>query len=459
MIRLVIVAAASIGLIVAVAFLATRLVRSRRRGLSIRLQVFLALASIVGAFALGLGLMVIDRIEARAVRFATHAADEKADVIAKLLGAEMEQYQLTLDALARQLPQRASPHTLDGVELRAPDKRVLFRSPRGLPEPGEPTVSMHAPIVERGQIQGYVVVTKTTIAVKRLLKDFAPTVLVISLLLCFVAALAAIWIGHMIAGPIEALTRFAGEVSAGRTRAVPPPPTTGREVMRLTQSIDSMRRQLEGRPFVEAFAADLSHELKNPVAAIRAAAEVLEESALEEPEQARRFVRRIREAVARIERLLGDLLSLARIEARGVEGFARLNFSRLVQEVIAGLEARGRLAVTLERGLHVRGDSGWLTRAVNNLIDNGLIHADGVVQVQLQAIEQHVLLQVRNPGTIDKHTRSRLFGRFVTTRADKGGSGLGLAIVRAVAEAHRGKIRLIESGPPDVCFELRLPRA
>lgn len=459
MIRLIIVATASIGLIVAVAFLATRLVRSRRRGLSIRLQVFLALASIVGAFAVGLGLMVIDRIEARAVRFATHAADEKASVIAKLLGAEMEQYQLTLGALAQQLPRRASPHTLEGVELLALDERVLFRSPRGLPGPSEPTVTVLAPIVERDHVKGYVVVTKTTIAVQRLLKDFAPTVLVISLLLCVVAALAAVWIGHMIAGPIEALTRFAGEVSAGRTRAVPPPPTTGREVMRLTQSIDSMRRQLEGRPFVEAFAADLSHELKNPVAAIRAAAEVLEDSALEEPEQARRFVRRIREAVARIERLLGDLLSLARIEARGVEGFARLNLSRLVQDVIHGLDSRGRLEISLEPGLHVRGDSGWLTRAVSNLIDNGLIHASGSVRVQLEAVDRQVLLRVSNPGSIDKHTRSRLFGRFVTTRADKGGSGLGLAIVRAVAEAHRGQIRLLESGPPDVCFELRLPRA
>ena len=108
-----------------------------------------------------------------------------------------------------------------------------------------------------------------------------------------------------------------------------------------------MRRQLEGRPFVETFAADLSHELKNPVAAIRASAEVLEEGALDEPEEARRFVARIREATERIERLLGELLSLARIEARGAESFEPVDLAARRREVprdaAATRRARGAL--------------------------------------------------------------------------------------------------------------------
>src|SRR6202011_5395220 len=125
---------------------------------------------------------------------------------------------------------------------------------------------------------------------------------------------------------------FAGRVSEGERRAVPPPPAYGREVLSLTVAIDSMRRQLEGRPFVETFAADLSHELKNPVAAIRASAEVLVDGALDEPEEAARFVGRIREAPTRIEALLGDLLSLARIEARGVEDAAVIDAGDLAQQ-------------------------------------------------------------------------------------------------------------------------------
>jgi signal transduction histidine kinase len=297
---------------------------------------------------------------------------------------------------------------------------------------------------------------KTTVAIERLLKDFAPTVLVISLLLGAVAALAAAWIGRTIAGPIETLTRFAGEVSAGGGRALPPPPTTGREVMRLTSSIDSMRRQLEGRPFVETFAADLSHELKNPVAAIRAAAEVLDESALEEPDEARLFVRRIRQAVARIERLLSELLSLARIEARGVEGFPVVDLTDLVRGC-AGQSARFTLQLT--EGVRVRGDAAWLSRAISNLLDNGLLHSTGPVTVILACEETGAVLTVSSLGAVDPHTRSRVFGRFVTTRADKGGTGLGLAIVRAVAEAHRGQARLADAGPPKVDFSLILPLA
>jgi two-component system sensor histidine kinase CreC len=132
-------------------------------------------------------------------------------------------------------------------------------------------------------------VVKPTVAMRNLLADFAPTVLVISLVLGTAAALAAAWIGRAIAAPIEALSVFGERVSLGERRGAPPI-AFGREVTRLTRAIDSMRRDLEGRPFVETFASDLSHELKNPVAAIRASAEVLEESALEEPIEARRFV-------------------------------------------------------------------------------------------------------------------------------------------------------------------------
>ncbi|HEY0465416.1 MAG TPA: ATP-binding protein, partial [Polyangiaceae bacterium] len=62
-------------------------------------------------------------------------------------------------------------------------------------------------------------------------------------------------------------------------------------------------------------------------------------------------------------------------------------------------------------------------------------------------------------GSMSRHVRERLFRRFVTTRADKGGTGLGLAIVRAVTEAHGGEVELLNAGPPEVVFHVRLPPA
>ena len=462
MIRLVVVATAAIGLILFGAFVIARLLRSRTRGMSIRMQVFLALAMIVGAFALGLGMMVIDRIEARAVRLASQAAQDEARSIAGIIAGDMDRTGVGIEAIAGRLDHERKRGADLRLELLDAKGGVVFpvgkTSAHGMPG----TVTVDAPIVVRGARAGAVRVVKPTVVMRRMLADFAPTVLVISLVLGAAAATAAALIGRAIAQPIEVLEHFAESVSNGeRVRA--PPVTFGREVGRLTRSIDSMRRQLEGRPFVEAFAADLSHELKNPVAAIRASAEVLEESALEEPEEARKFVQRIRESTARIERLLGDLLSLAKIEARGVDQLGLVDIHALAVDFArkAEDEERAISVTTDEADSRVRGERDWLVRALSNLVDNACIHAqgDGPIELRVQRQGGFVTCRVRSPGAISKHVREQLFRRFVTTRADKGGSGLGLAIVRAVAEAHGGQAQLIEAGPPQVCFEFSLPPA
>jgi two-component system sensor histidine kinase CreC len=231
-------------------------------------------------------------------------------------------------------------------------------------------------------------------------------------------------------------------------------------VTRLTGSIDSMRRQLEGRPFVETFAADLSHELKNPVAAIRASAEVLEEGALEEATQARHFVGRILESSKRIERLLGDLLSLARVEAHGVETTRVVDLSQLARAALRTLDdASHRVSISSEGDTRVHGHATWLSRALGNLVDNALVHGEPAAAVRLHIGRDgdSAIVSVHNRGAIQKHVSKRLFRRFVTTRPDKGGSGLGLAIVRAVAEAHGGRVELAAMGPPEVEFRLILP--
>ncbi|HEY0469659.1 MAG TPA: two-component sensor histidine kinase, partial [Polyangiaceae bacterium] len=103
MIRLIVVAAASVGLMLFVAFVVSRLLRTRTRGMSIRMQIFLALAVIVGAFAFGLGLMVIDRIEARAVRIASQAAEDEAAALAGMMAGELDRTGVSIVDLAARL--------------------------------------------------------------------------------------------------------------------------------------------------------------------------------------------------------------------------------------------------------------------------------------------------------------------------------------------------------------------
>ncbi len=463
--RLLVTSASAIALIFFVAFVASRLLAARSKGFSIRLQFFLALASMVGAFAIGLGVLVLDRLEARTTLITQGAAGEEAQAIAALVGSEIEALEsrkLGFEEVARRYAAapRPTPGEQDrGLSLVDPEGRVIFSS--GL-LPAEPnTVFAEAPIVARGHSVGRVRVVKRTIVIRRALADMAPFILVVSIVLGLSVAAAADFIGRSIARPLESLTDFAERVSEGERRAAPPP-AHGREVQKLTRAIDSMRRQLEGRPFVETFAADLSHELKNPVAAIRASAEVLADGALEEPEEAMRFVVRIQEATARIEALLNDLLSLARIEARGLEESALVELGEVIEQARARVRERGvEVEFARSSAIRVRGDARWLCRAVENLLDNAAIHGDPSEPVRLAVLREGdlVRISIKNKGQIVKPVETRLFRRFVTTRADRGGTGLGLAIVRAIAEAHSGSAECTAKGPPEVEFRITLPSA
>jgi two-component system sensor histidine kinase CreC len=229
-----------------------------------------------------------------------------------------------------------------------------------------------------------------------------------------------------------------------------------------------MRRELEERHALEAFVADLSHELKNPIASVRASAEVLEEGAADDPATARKFAARIRESALVLQALTSDLLSLARLEARGLEGARSvLELRELIQEA---LRAQGQLAERAKVELKVygvheartRGDQRWLRQAVENLIANALQHAppNSLVKIELTEVASGWSIAVSDQGPgVDPSIREKLFTRFATTRHGRGGSGLGLAIVRAVAELHGGHALLRSSTDRGSTFELQLPRA
>lgn len=309
-----------------------------------------------------------------------------------------------------------------------------------------------------------------------------------ALMVVTASAFAAAIIGRAVAKPIERLTQAASNIAHGERQA-PLPHPVGREVRTLTAALESMRRELEGRHLAERLAADLSHEIKNPVAAIRAAAEVLADGALDEPDTAHHFVERIREATERLSGIVNNLLALTRVQARGIT-HEPVDITLLCRQSIDAHAARAerkalRLALSPEplddAPIRVLGDPIWLRRAIDNLIDNALGFAEStgrepaVVVSVLPCSEpgseanptatnsenegRHVAIEVRNRGPgVALEVRDRLFERFVTTRRDIGGTGLGLAIVAAVAEQHGGSVRLVAAGPPETRFRIYLPR-
>ena len=445
----------------------SRLIEARKSGLSFRLQVFLPLAATTLTLSAAFAVIVIDRFTARASVFAQRGAQDEARVLAELASRALDAPGVTLpqaaQQLARVLPAFTQSEIATHVEIVDGQGRTLMAVGVAAPAAGAQIVVAAAPIRDQGMVR----VSKATFGMVALMSDVAPKVALLALILALASAAVAVLIGQAVAGPIERLTRAAQRVAEGERQAALPEPR-GREVRELTHALESMRRELEQRHALENFVADLSHELKNPIASIRASAEVLTEGAADEPETARRFALRIRESADKLQVLTQDLLSLARLEARGIEPQRRkVDLCGIAREAIdaqAPQAATRRVRVELRAPeiAPVRGDPVWLRRALENLLGNAVQHspqgARVLVEVVPGATGWEATVADEGPG-VDPAIRDRLFERFTTTRHGEGGTGLGLAIVRAVAELHGGQARLQQSGPQGAVFSLTLPRA
>jgi len=433
---------------------AARLVEARRTGLSLRLQVFIPLAATTLLLSAMFAVIVIDRFTARASLFATRAAEDEARAIAELAARTPS------DSL-RSILQAFTRSAIDtDVALLDAEGHVVLEA--GEAHPGVARVSAEARVAGGGIVR----VRKATFGMVQLMSDVAPKVALLALMFAVASAALAVLIGGAVAAPIERLTRAAERVAAGERQA-PLPEPRGREVRALTHALESMRKELEERHALETFVADVSHELKNPVAAIRASAEVLTEGAADEPETARRFALRIRESADKLQQLTQDLLSLARLEARGIEPKDEpVDLCAIAREVVeaqspTAAARRVRVELRASGPSRVRGDPLWLRRALDNLVGNAVQHSPQGERVELEISGgAECVAEVRDHGPgVDPAIRQRLFERFATTRHGDGGTGLGLAIVRAVAELHGGRAELRETGPRGSVFALSLPRA
>jgi two-component system phosphate regulon sensor histidine kinase PhoR len=240
---------------------------------------------------------------------------------------------------------------------------------------------------------------------------------------------------------------------------------TGRIVVTLTDITQRRRLEVLRRDFV----ANASHELKTPVAAVRALAETLLTALPDDPEAGRQFAERIAREAERLDVLARDLLDLSRVE-RGTLDVEPVDLVGLAKEVLGGYEdlateRRVRLRSELQQ-VSMRGDRAQLGLLLSNLLDNALRHtpAKGTVCVRLDAAESRALLQVADTGEgIPARELPRIFERFY--RVDKararqtGGTGLGLAIVRHVAEAHGGTVRVDSELGRGSTFTVALPVA
>lgn len=267
--------------------------------------------------------------------------------------------------------------------------------------------------------------------------------------------------------PIGKITEYARAIERGER---PPKPKIGigREVNTLAHALDSMRDVLEGRRYAERYIQTLTHEMKSPLAAIRGAAELLDE---EMPVDVRkRFLENIRAETARSERLINRLLELSAIEGRAsLEKPEELDFHAIVARAID--QARPLAEVvgvslqheTAESPVILRGDAFILRAAVTNLLENAIDFSPqgGVVEIAVKAAGADVVLTLRDHGPgIPEYAREKVFDRFFSLRhhaSKRKGTGLGLTLVRETAELHGGTITLEPAEGGGMVAKLVLP--
>ena len=286
----------------------------------------------------------------------------------------------------------------------------------------------------------------------------------IPLLAVVVAAGSWLVVGRALS-PVEAIRREVATITAqGLSRRVPEPRTAD-EIGRLARTMNGMLGRLEdARIRQDRFVADAAHELRSPLATMRTQIEV--DLAHPDSSDLETTMTALRDETERLQRLVDDLLLLARNDA-GLP-LARATAVDLDDIILAeARRLRGTSQVAFDTSNvsagQVQGDPGQLTRAVGNLLDNGARHARGRVSIALKEDDDQVLLTVTDDGGgVPPEDRDRIFDRFVRLdgargRSD-GGSGLGLAITRAIAEGHGGTISVEAATGGGACFVLRLPR-
>jgi signal transduction histidine kinase len=224
------------------------------------------------------------------------------------------------------------------------------------------------------------------------------------------------------------------------------------------RALEQSRRQL---------VAWVSHDLRTPLAGLRAMAEALEDGLAADPH---RYHKQIRADAERLGSMVDDLFELSRIHSGTLQlSLDQIALSDLVSDVLASTEAlaraRGvRLTGRAARQLAVRADPRELSRALTNLLTNAIRHTPpgGCVYVEATPVREEALLTVADGcGGIPEASLPYVFdlawrGTDARSPEPDSGAGLGLAIVRGIAEAHQGSVRVLNAGS-GCRFELRLP--
>lgn len=290
-----------------------------------------------------------------------------------------------------------------------------------------------------------------------------------------VSVLLSLFLARTIVRPLRRIALAAHRVRLGRAREVRVPrlPSRHDEIGLLAQSVADMSQSLRQRiDNIEAFAADVTHELKNPLASLRSAIDGLETVADEKLRS--RLTEIARADVVRLDRLINDISEAARTDAELARArFEPVDLGLLIEQLVASWDARrekgdARIAFARPRkdSAVVMGDAGRLARAIDNVIDNAVSFSPpgGLVEIAASHVGDKVRIRIDDEGPgVPPEAREAIFNRFHSIRPETEDfgrhSGLGLAIAEAIVEGHDGEISVYDrdDAPSGARFIISLP--
>jgi two-component system sensor histidine kinase ChvG len=304
------------------------------------------------------------------------------------------------------------------------------------------------------------------------------TVVVVAMsVVILLSILLSLFLARTIVRPMRRLAIAAHRVRLGRSREVRVPrlPSRSDEIGLLARAVSDMSQSLRQRiDNMEAFAADVTHELKNPLASLRSAVDGLDR--VEDPALRGKLMGIARDDVRRLDRLINDISEAARTDAELARAeFERVDLGQLIEQLASSWETRrekgdARIAFARPRkdSAAVMGKPDRLARAINNILDNAVSFSPpgGLVEIAVARVGDEVRVRIDDEGPgVPPDAREAIFNRFHSVRPDVEGfgrhSGLGLAIARAIVQGHDGEIDVQDrdDAPSGARFTIRLPAA
>jgi two-component system, OmpR family, sensor histidine kinase ChvG len=363
--------------------------------------------------------------------------------------------------------------TMLGDEVQAALSGRTGRQERISPDGRSVTNYLAHPLRARGDVVGAVLASQSTYTILQDLYTVRLGIVRIFAVSIVAALVLSFLVATTIVGPLRQLRQEAGSIldRRGRLRGRFRGSRKNDEIGDLSRALERLTVRLDEHVrFIETFAADVSHEFRNPLASIRTATEMLAE--VEEPAQRKRFRRMVEQDIARMESLLTGVREITVIDAQlPTEERQVIDVAAMLGRIVEGFQLReeGRIEIRLETSgaCEVNASEDRLIQVFVNVLENAVSFSPekGVVTITVARDGGFVVTTIADQGPgIPESNLGRVFDRFFThrpdtTRARRSHTGLGLAIVKAVVDGYGGSIGAANNAEGGARFEIKLPAA